>query len=165
MESIFKKVILFFLGILIFVLPIAHTIAVRNISILIIILLVIYLLVKNKLFNRSNFLYNELKIIYTLLFCLTFWMLFVSIFISYETIWSIKEIKSEWIVPLLYFMTFLFLGIYSSNEEKNLSLIIYNIIVLVFFIHILYLDISAIYYYFIEGVFLTRLEEIGRAHV
>lgn len=95
------------------------------------------------------------QVIYVLLI-FTLWALFVSVFISDETIWSLKEIKSEWLMPLLYFFTFLFLAIFIIQSQPILEKKIYYIIFIMLFIHILYIDLYALKYYIDHKVFLTR---------
>ncbi|WP_428023821.1 O-antigen ligase family protein [Arcobacter sp.] len=147
MNLILNRAILFFVGLLVFILPIAHTIAVRNISILILIFLTIYILLKNKTIKFNISFTKEIKNILFILIIFTTWLYFIAFFISNETSWTVGEIKSQWITPLSYFITFGLLSVYFSKESKDLQKNFYSLIFLMLFVHVLYVDLYALKYY------------------
>jgi len=139
--------LIFFIGILIFILPIPHTVSIRYITFSIVVLLTFYSIFKYKLYQNNLLLSNPIKYSFYLLLVFTLWLFFVSFFISHEPIWSLTEVVHEWMIPLLYFITFVFLGIFSITEETSLEKNIYYTILIIFFIHILYVDLYALKYY------------------
>jgi len=138
-----KNILLFLIGLLVFILPIPHTIAIRNITALLILLSLFFLHRSLKTYKISV----ELKNIILILVIETIWIYFVAFFISDETSWSLGEIRSQWITPMLYFTTFVVLGMYSTTQEKTFKINIYTVIFIMFFIHVLFIDLSGLKYY------------------
>lgn len=156
MNLILNRSILFFIGLLVFILPIAHTIAIRNISILFLILILIYLFSRKKINSFRSLFEKETRNIAIILFLFSFWLYVVAFFISNETSWTLSEIKSQWLTPLIYFLSFAFVSIYLLKEEKDFQKNFYTVIFLMLFIHVLYVDLYAFKYYVDTKSILSR---------
>ncbi len=141
-----NNLIYFLTGTLLFVLPIPHTIAIRNILALLLLVTVVYALVRDKAYQRFS-METELKKVLTLLGVLTLWIFVVAFFVSDETSWSLQEIKSQWLTPLLYFATFAGLGVYTTSREASVWKNMYALIFLILFVHVLYVDLFGLQYY------------------
>jgi len=148
-----NNVLLFLVGLLIFILPTPHTISIRNISALLILISTAYLVRKYKYYKVNN----ELKRVYYILSILTIWILFVAFFISNETSWSLREINGQWITPLLYFISFVNLALYASNQNISFQKNLYTVVFLMFFVHILYIDLYAFKDYLEHKTILSRV--------
>ena len=149
-----KTTLLFLTALLILIFPIPHTISIRSISALLILLLLLF-----KFKSIKNYKLNkEIKYISALILILTLWIYFVAFFISDETSWSLGEIKSGWLTPMLYFFTFLMLGMYSTTVDKTFQKNIYTAIFLMFFVHIAYIDLYALKYYAEHKIIISRFE-------
>ena len=155
-NRLINSVTLFFVALLVFILPVGHTIAVRNIAIFYLLIISLYLLKKYKIeFNkiiRNDEIYNIAKILFTI----SLWMIIVALFVSDEPLWSLKEIKSEWLMPLLYFFTFIFLSFYFYNQGDMYKNFFYLSIILPLLLHVLYVDYVGIKYYIDTGNILSR---------
>ncbi len=149
-----KLFLLFSIAMLILIFPIPHTISIRYISALLILLPLLFMFKTLKLYKLNR----EIKYIFALIVILTLWIYFVAFFISDETSWSLSEIKSQWLTPMLYFFTFLMLGIYSTTVDKTFQKNVYAIIFLMFFVHIAYIDLYALKSYAINKVIISRFE-------
>lgn len=156
MNLILNRSILFFTGVLIFILPIGHTISIRNISMLFLILIVGYLFFTKNISGFNKICNHEIKYITIILSLFTFWLFIVAFFISKETLWSLGEIKKEWLVPLVYFITFSLISMHSLTQNKEFQKNFYTVIVLMFFIHVLYFDLFALKYYIDTKSILSR---------
>ena len=149
-----KTALLSLTALLILIFPIPHTISIRSIAALLILLLLLFMFknIKNYKLNK------EIKYMSALILVLTLWIYFVAFFISDETSWSLGEIKSGWLTPMLYFFTFLMLGIYSTTVDKAFQKNIYIAIFLMFFVHIAYIDLYALKYYAEHKIIISRFE-------
>jgi hypothetical protein len=147
---------LFFIGLLVFILPIAHTIAIRNISMLFLILILIYLFSKKNISGFKDLFKKETRIIAAILFLFSFWLYIVAFFISNESLWTLSEIKSQWITPLIYFLSFALVGLYSLKENIDFQKNFYTVIFLMLFVHVLYVDLYAFKYYIDTKAILSR---------
>ena len=129
-----------FVGILFIIWPIPHTITIRYLLILIILPLLGFVLYKNK--SKINVL-NILKTPLVIYVLLSLWILFVAVFISQETAWSIGEIRGQWLPASLSLLIGILLAvIYIDNWRYTLILITSLFVILVFYV--LYLDAGAI---------------------
>ena len=151
-----NNVIYFLTGALLFILPIPHTIAIRNILALLLLLVTVYMVVKHKSYKDFT-MEPALKRVLILLGVLTLWIYFVAFFISDETHWSLGEIKSQWLTPLLYFATFAMLGVYATSRKAETWKNIYALLFLMLFVHVLYIDLYELQYYVMHKSIITRV--------
>jgi hypothetical protein len=144
--------LVFLLGILVFILPIPHTIGLRNSLTLIMLITLVILFIKDKIYK--NYTYpQELKNIIILFIVLTSWI-FLLVPLNPESTWSLREIKGQWITPMLYFTTFILFAIYTI--QQNIIKTIYTALFVMMFMHILYIDIFAINYYIDNKTLISR---------
>lgn len=153
---ILDRIILFFIGLLVFILPIGHTVAIRHISIWVLFILILSILINKKLYKSDCFNFREVKIIISILCLFTIWLYFVGFFISNETSWSLSNIKTDWLSPLMYFITFFLIGLHSINKDINFQKNVYLLIFLIMFIHILYIDMYSFKYFIEHKAILSR---------
>lgn len=145
MISLFSKgrviyVGLIFLAILMFVWPIPRTIAVRNISIALSVLIFGYLAFKNSVFR---FAFSDAqKKVFVVLTASTLWFYLEAIVVSPETAWALKELM-QWISAIVCFG----LGFLVANIEDKKAKIVFLIVLSAIFVHIFYIDLFAIKYF------------------
>lgn len=154
--SLINKFILSNFALLIFVLSIPGTIALRNIlaGSLLVTLTINWFRNKNSiklLFGNKSF-----RNILLILLFLSFYIFFHCLFFADEVRWSLSQYRSQWIYPMLYFIMGMFLAFITFNncyfdKETLLSIIFYAL-----FLHILYIDLFAIYKFIETGNLLTR---------
>jgi len=132
------------LGLLFFIWPIPGTITVREISIFLLFVIFMYSAGSaGPLFLKTK----EFAAPFVILALLTIWIISAAIFISTETLWSLKEVQGQWLIPLLVFVT---AALAAASVEEGAFLKSRNIMTMFFFIllaHILYVDLYAIYMY------------------
>lgn len=150
--------LLFLTGLLIFTLPIPGTIALRNLLAVVILVIMIVIFVKYKPQRTYDFP-KELKTILWLFVVLTMWIV-ITAFLSKETAWSLGEIKGQWITPMLYFIAFILLAIYSLTQRLIKPL--YTVIFIALFIHILYIDIFALQHYLETDTLISRVKGLTK---
>lgn len=144
-----KNIILFLYGLLLFILPIPHIIGIRNITFVLLSILLIYELIKTN--KTKEFLKNMNKKIFVILLILTLWIFTNAFFISKYTLLVIPEIWGQWIIPVFYLLIGLLLGYLYSYKT------ILQITILILFIHILYLDLNELDFYLKTHHIITRL--------
>ncbi len=151
------------LSIFIFISYIKSTISINYFLLLIFITLIILL---NK--NDKFFEFKQLKIFHQSFIFLIFlvaWIVFQAVFIADDNMAILKEVKSQFIVPLLFFLV----GIYFvSLKYKILTCAnIFNIIFFTGFLHILIIVIIALYTYLtqsylpIRKVYILPVDEVS----
>src|SRR5208283_3573875 len=132
------------LGLLFFIWPIPGTITVWEISIFLLFVIFMYSAGSaGPLFLKTK----EFAAPFVILALLTIWIISAAIFISTETLWSLKEVQGQWLIPLLVFVT---AALAAASVEEGAFLKSRNIMTMFFFIllaHILYVDLYAIYMY------------------
>lgn len=149
-----KNIIFLLVGLLFFILPIPHTIAIRNILIGLLSIISLYLLWEKKI-NILKF--KEIRNVSIILLILTVWIIIDSVFFSFNFHYSLKEFYGQWLIPLLYFYVFLIIGGYYVNNEYN-KIKFYTVIFLMFFIHILFIDLYGLKQYILHKVIITKIE-------
>ncbi len=126
--SIRSELSILFLVLLLIVWSIPHTIGVRNTSgTLLLIMTFPYFLEHAKAYGIPH----SLKTFWKLLFILTLWILFQALFISPETAWSLKEIRGQWDVPLLFALLGMSLASSKTHGTLYLRIMIYCMILLI----------------------------------
>jgi len=151
-----SRLILSIFSLLMFILSIDGTITLRYVLIVLLIITLVFVTIKND--NNLNILKEsrEFKLIIGLLSLFIVYVFFHSIFVSLEPGWSLSEFKSHIVYPSIYFIVGLLLANY-VNSSKNISK--ESLITILFyslFLHILYLDIAAIDFFWHEGNMLRR---------
>jgi hypothetical protein len=130
------------LGLLFFIWPVPGTISVRDVSIFLLFIIFLYSAFRARPPHLKT---RELAPPFVMLAVLTVWILLEAFFISTETVWSLREIAGQWLIPLLVFVT---AALAAVSVEEGTFFKSGNIVRLLFFIllaHILYVDLYAIY--------------------
>ncbi|MHB8743074.1 MAG: O-antigen ligase family protein [Sulfuricaulis sp.] len=134
-----KIVGLTILGLLFFVWPVAHTVSVRDL------LLVLNLVVFGRLawtHGGSRAALRGLAIPVSLLVGLTAWMYFVAFFISSEMTWSLHEIASQWVRGLAALLIGAFVAL-SARQNPRFTHAVLAVLLGVLALHILSVDYQA----------------------
>lgn len=145
---------LFLIGILWFVWPIPHTISIREGSVILSVLLFGYIAYKGKS-GEAAFRRGKPLIYFYVLF--TAWILFLAIFISEETVWTLKEIKGQWGTGLMAFAAALIASGDFGKESLLTPKRVFMIIFAALFVHVLYIDIYAINHIITHGEVPSRV--------
>jgi hypothetical protein len=144
---------LFFVAVLMFFWPVPRTIAVRNIAFALSLLTFGYIYFKNNKIGISSS--KPVKIICAILFAATVWFYLVALFVSNETLWSLKELNGQWLMGVLAFI----LGIVAASLPTSKSKIVFLIAVSMLCVHLFYIDLFAVKSFVSHnGVFQLRLE-------
>ena len=152
-KGLLETVGLSVMGFSFFIFSIPHTISVRDVSILLSIVIYAYLFFRAR---PHGVLFGDLRlpvIIYVLLF---FWLIAVALWVSPETMWSLNEIRGQWLMATIVLVLGGLVALSSkaeSNQPKNAIIIV----VAVLSIHVLYLDLNALISYAQTGQIPTRI--------
>lgn len=149
--NLMKVIILSIFALLIFILNVPGTIALRNIlaASLLFILIIFWAQAKisiKTIMSNMNFRTNIV-----VLCSLTIYIFFHSIFIADEVSWSLSQYRTQWIYPMIYFMmgfsiaTIAYLNLY-FDIRTLLVVLFYSL-----FAHIIFVDIVVIYKFLESG--------------
>lgn len=138
---------------LLFILPIPHIIAARNI--------IFYLLFLNILtiyiFNFKEISLEFFKSRIMIIFYMLFFFVLLSSLLSKEILWSLDEFRGQWLTFSLYFITGSFFALLIKNKKINIdNKFFLTIIFYALFSHIIYMCSYAIYVYFSTDMVLHR---------
>ena len=153
------RFILIFFALLMFILSVDGTITLRYLLIVSLIVGLLINIIKNregrenlKILTKSK----ELRLILISLLIFAFFILFHTIFLSYEPLWSLSEFKGHIIYPCIYLFVGMLLANYATQSKQMSKELIITVIFFSMFIHILYIDLVAIDNLFRKGVMLRR---------
>jgi len=141
---------------LIFILSINGTMALRNALAVILLVSLITLVIRGQANLHSIFKSKEFRWIAGSLVVFVLYVLFHSIYLSHEMLWSLSEFKSHIFYPFLYFTMGILLASYVSQSEHITKETLITIFFYSIFIHILYLDLVALDKLFHDGVMMRR---------
>lgn len=139
---IINNVIFSLFSLLMFILAIPGTLALRNVLAGSLLVILLFIFIKNK-HHKSLFELSEFQKVSNPLIVLTLFILLHSVFVSSEPAWSLSEFKSHWVYPMLYFLIGLLLSFYAYAIQFFSKEKIVNTIFFVLFLHILLLDLFA----------------------
>ena len=151
-----KKFLLFVASLLFFVLSIPGTNALRYILAFILLTYSSFVVFKNReIFFElvSNLAFRR---VLQLLIAVTIYIFIHNILISHEIMWSMKAFKGHWIVPILFFVTGILLSTLSQHGKYFSHKTLVTSIFFGMYLHILYIDLVAIYKYLDTGILITR---------
>ena len=136
---IINNIIISLFSLLIFILAIPGTLALRNILAGLLLVILLFISIKNK-HHKLLFRYEEFQKASNHLIFLTLFILLHSIFFSSETALSLSEFKSHWVYPMLYFVIGSLIAscnfkIFSFSKEVLINILFFTLL-----LHILYLD-------------------------
>lgn len=156
-RAVSNNTLLLLLGLLFFVLPIGHTIALRYLAFVLLAALTLYLYATSHYHSTARHsTHGELTRVSILLAVMTGWILAVSLANVDRPFTAFSDIKSDWIFPLMYFFLAIVLGAYSLRQNESTQYNIYLTIFTVMFIHVLYVDLHALKHYLDHKELLTR---------
>ncbi len=141
-------------GLLFFIWPIPGVITIRDILIFLLFIMCGYNVYKTKPLSLKS---KELAAPFIIIAILTVWIIFEAIFISKETVWSLKEIEGQWLMALAVFIT---AALFADSTREETFLKRRNIVTLLFSIllaHILCVDLYALYMFIKTSVLPMRV--------
>lgn len=127
-------------GIFMFVLPVPHTISVRDLLLLVLLGVFGYLAWPAR---PSSTWWRELRLPLGLYLVLTLWLFVVALLISQETAWSLGEIRGQWLKATIAWIVGMTAALAAQPEQRPARLM-FLAIFLALLIHILYLDVEAL---------------------
>lgn len=127
-------------GIFIFVLPVPHTISLRDLLLLVLLCVFGYLAWRAR---PSSAWWRELRLPLSLYLILTLWLLVVALWISQETAWSLGEIRGQWLKASAAWIAGMLAALAAQAEERSARAVLLAVF-LALLIHVLYLDIEAL---------------------
>jgi len=128
-------------GLFIFILPIPHTLTIRESALFISLLILLPLLRGKGAAMRENL--SSLKLQTALYFIFIAWILIVALFISTDTTWALYEIKTQWVMGSLSLVLGLGLAVISRKGIIKMSALM-TIIFWTLAIHVLAINIDGI---------------------
>ena len=154
--NLMQVITLSIFALLIFILNIPGTIALRNIlaaSLLMILIsywaqakISIKPILRNKFF-RGNLI---------LLLVITVYIFIHSIFIADEVSWSLSQFRTQWVYPMIYFVMGVSLASMASIDKYFKIETLITLLFLSLFVHIIYIDLVSINRYFETGNLFSR---------
>ena len=151
-----NRFILAIFSLLIFIISVDSTIALRYILVVILLTLLLLSIKKQggglEIINKSK----EFKLIAGSLMVFVLYILFHSIVFSHEMAWSLSEFKSHIFYPSVFFLVGTLLAVYVNQSKHITKETLITILFYSMFIHILYIDLVAIDRLFHEGVMISR---------
>jgi O-antigen ligase len=123
--------------------PVAHVTSIRDL------LLVLGTIIGGYLFYRDRDVYaaplrvGNIRRPIVLIAALTVWILFVAVFVSKETLWSLDELRGQWVRTLVAFVLGGLTAAVLCRDDKNAKrfmLVLFG----VFLFHVLAVDIGAV---------------------
>lgn len=148
--------ILSLFALLVFVLSIPGTMALRNISAVLLLLSLLAIWYKNRQYISPTITEERVGKIVLTLMAITIYIFIHSIYLSHEPDWSLGEFKSHWLYPVLYFVIGILLALITQikkyfSGETLITFLFYSI-----FLHVLYLDLSAFEDFMRHGLIVRR---------
>jgi hypothetical protein len=157
LQHVSNNILLFLSGILIFVLPIGHTIALRNTAIsLIATLTIIHLSTSKSSILTRTWKDKEIRSVFIILFIFTGWVFFISAINTEQALTALDDIKSGWLTPLLYFFIAFIFALHPYRRDESFQYNAYLAIFIALFVHVLYVDLHALKHYLDNKEILTR---------
>ena len=160
-----KLLVLSNFALLIFILNIPGTIALRNLLAVVLLVTLALIFLKSEtsiklLFNSKHF--SNLTLI---LLTLTIYIFFHSVFKADEIEWSLSQYRTQWIYPMLYFIMGSLLAFLAASNQYFNNKTLLTVLFSSLFVHVLYIDLIAIIEYFETGQLLTRFGGLTKSPV
>lgn len=157
--------ILSIFGLLIFVLNIPGSIALRNILAGSLLIILITYWVQAKISIKPILSTKVFRGSLIILLILTIYIFIHSILIADEVGWSLSQYRTQWVYPMIYFMMGVSLACMASINQYFKVETLITFLFLSLFIHIIYIDLAAIYSYFETGTLLNRYGGLTKSPV
>jgi hypothetical protein len=136
------SVVISLFSFLIFILTIPHTIALRNLVAVLLLVSAIYIWLRNK--EQKLPKNKDFKQIILLFGIFTLYLVLHTFFIADEFDWSFDELRAQWFIPLLYFIIGILLAFISKVGKYFDNKTLITALFFAMFLHILYVDFVAI---------------------
>jgi len=143
-------------SLLIFILSVNGTMALRNTLAVVFLVSLVTLSIRGQASLYSIFKSKDFRWIVGSLTVFVIYILFHSIYLSHEILWSLSEFKGHIFYPFLYFLMGILLASYVSQSKDVTKETLITIFFYSIFIHILYLDLVALDKLFHDGVMMRR---------
>lgn len=134
----------FILALLLFVLSIPGTNALRYVLAFTLLVLLSVIYYRNSSEIQNILKHKQFRRLLLGLIVITIYILLHIIFVSHDMFWSIKEYKGHWIVPLLFFIVGVLLASVAQLKGHLTPRSLMTTIFFGMFLHIVYVDIVAI---------------------
>ena len=151
-----NRFILSIFSILMFILSVDGTIALRYLLLTILLIFLLFYVKNNQGVLTIVKTSKDLKLTFIALFVFILYIFFHTIFLSLEPDWSLSEFKSHIIYPSICFMLGIMLAGYINQSKDVTKETFITILFYSMFIHILYLDLVAIDTLLHKGYMLRR---------
>jgi len=133
---------LLLVGLFLFILPIPHTLTIRESALFISLLVLVLLLRESGAAIRKDLC--SLRLQTALYFIFIAWILIVALFISTDTTWALYEIKTQWVMGSLSLVLGLGLAVISRKGIIKMPALI-TIIFWTLAIHVIAINVDGIY--------------------
>ena len=154
--SFFERFMLTILALLMFVLSVNGTMALRNILAAVLLFSLLYNVFKQFDEIKATFQDKDLKVILGSLIAFVLYVFIHSIFISHEPSWSLSEFRSQLIYPLAYLLMGMLLVVATKSSNKLTGNMLISVVFFAMFMHVIYIDIVALGSFFTDGTILRR---------
>jgi len=151
-----SSLILGVFSLLIFVLSIPGSIALRNVLSVFLLISLVIIWFKNKTTVISLIKNNNFRNIALVLLVLTLYIFIHSMFLSHETDWSLGEFKSHWLYPMLYFIIGILLAFFTKINNSFSKELLITYLFFGMFAHVLYIDMVALEKFMQSGNLISR---------
>lgn len=151
-----KYIILSIFALLLFVLNIPGTIALRNILAVVLLIILGLKTFQSEISIKTAFKDKNFKNVVFILISLTIYILVHSVFLADELGWSLSQFRTQWIYPMLYFMMGFFLGFLTLSNKYYRTETLLNVLFFSLFLHIMYVDFFALYDLLTSGRLISR---------
>lgn len=152
-------------SLLVFILSIPGTMALRNVSAFILLISLVVICYKERKNTISIIKDVSFKNIILILVALTLYIFVHSFFFSHEFNWSIGEYKSHWIYPMLYFIIGVLLAVFSQVRGAVNREILVTYLFFAMFLHVLYIDMVALDRFMQSGNLISRYGGINNSPI
>ncbi len=142
LQNNLNKILLLFVGLFLFILPIPHTLTIRE-SALFISLIILFILLRRSGAEIPKY-FSSLKVQVALYFIFIAWVLIVALFISKDTTWALHEIKTQWVMGSLSLVFGLGLAAISRKGIIKISAVV-AIMFWTLAVHVLAINVDGIY--------------------
>lgn len=139
-----KNFLLSLIFLLFFLITVPHVIGIRNGIFYLLFLSTLVMIWKYKKDFLLCVKYSELKIIYFFLLLTSMWILFNSVVISHEILWSLDEFRGQWLTPVTYFFMGSIIAFYTIKKNVISKELLLTVLFYSMFVHILYIDLVAL---------------------
>ena len=163
--NLMQVIILSIFALLIFILNVPGTIALRNILAASLLMILITYWAQAKISIKPILSNKFFRGNLVLLLVITIYIFIHSIFIADEVSWSLSQFRTQWFYPMIYFMMGISLASMASIDNSFKVETLITLLFLSLLIHIIYLDFVAIYSYLETSALMSRYGGLTKSPV